>query len=291
MRQFSSIACVVSLLAGVGVASATQINVAILSSTGNSAWDTAIAAKIQPDAPLLNISVLNVSSATPTVAILDLYQAVMVIGGNALFLNPVTLGNNLKDYIDQGHGLVMTALSNTISSCQFSTSGQLCGTFDSSDYWAIEPGLLNNNSNATLGHIYLPSDPLLAGVTSFDGGSISDRINGGVHSGATRVADWSDGTPLLVTRNFGSGATEVAVNFYPPSSAQYAGLWVSTTDGGKILANAFNQAAGVSGSADSDLPEPATYLLTGTGFSVMFLILRRRRRTLQCESAQGTRQR
>jgi hypothetical protein len=282
MRQFSSIACVVSLLAGVGVASATQINVAILSATGNAAYDTAVVAKIQPDAPLLNISVWNVSTSTPTVAMLDAYQAVMVIGGNGMFLDAATLGTNLKQYIDQGHGVVMTALSNIYSNCSSTTTTQLCGAFQAADYWAIEPAVLNNNNRATLGHIYLPDDPLLAGVTTFDGGSISDRINGGVHAGATRVADWSDGTPLLVTRTFASGATEVAVNFFPPSSEQFTGLWVASTDGGKILANAFYEAA--------DLPEPATYFLAGTGLGLMYLMLRRRRTTLQCESAQRPRQ-
>ena len=49
---------------------------------------------------------------------------------------------------------------------------------------------------------------------------------------------------------------------------------MASTDGGKILANAFTLAAGGAGSADppppvGDVPEPVTYLLTATGFGAM----------------------
>lgn len=292
MRQFSSIACVVSLLAGAGVASATSVNVAILSAIGNTAFENDIKAKITSpaNAPFLNIDILDVSSSTPDMATLLVYQAVMVVGNNP-FQNSAMLGNFLQQYIDLGHGVVVTASSNVsnVAGGNCPNAFQLCGTFYSGNYWAIKPGQ-QQGGHATLDPNYLvPNDPLLAGVTSFDGGDFSTRILGAMGPGAIRVANWTDGTPFLATRTFASGAKEVAVNFYPPSSDGYPGLWLSSTDGGKILANAFVVAAGTAGSPD--VPEPATYLATATGFGLIALLLKRRRRTLQCDSAQRPRDR
>jgi hypothetical protein len=227
--------------------------------------------------------VLDVNTATPTLAMLDAYQAVMVIGSQG-FSNGALLGDNLAAYMGQGHGVVVTALSNTVGSC----SSQLCGAFQTNDDWAIEPGTLSMNSPATLGTVQVPGSALMAGVTTFNGGSLSYRINGTLNPVATRVANWSDGTPLLATRTIGA-ATEVAVNFFPVSADKAAGLWVTTTDGGLILANAFNLAAGTGG--ESDTPEPATYLFAASGLGLLALLLRRRQRTLQCDSAEPPRQR
>jgi PEP-CTERM motif len=289
MRSFSSIACAVSLLAGAGVASATSINVAILSAIGNTSFENDIISKIAPNAPFLNITVLNVHTSTPDLATLNGYQALMVIG-NDTFQDGAALGTNLQQYMDlYGRGLVVAAASNlNQTGCLY----QLCGTFQTGDYWAIEPGAVKLSA-ATLGHIYLPGNPLLTGVTTFDGGSYSERIIGNVNgsTGTSRVADWSDGLPLLVTRTFASGATEVGLNFYPVSGDKFAGLWISSTDGGKILANALTLAAGGAGSPDSDIPEPATYLFTGAGLGLMAVLLKRRQRTLQCESEQRPRHR
>jgi hypothetical protein len=140
---------------------------------------------------------------------------------------------------------------------------------------------------ATLGTPWVSNSPLLTGVTTFNGGSNSARIDGTVNAAATRVADWSDHTPLLATRTFASGATEVALNFYPPSSDQYGTLWVAGTDGGRMLANAFSLAAGVQ-AADETIPEPSTYLVTAAGLGLVGVMLRRRR-TLQSDSAQRPR--
>jgi hypothetical protein len=294
MRKLSLLAGVVILLAGAGAASATSTNVAILSALGNSSFDADVVAKITADAPLLNITVLNVNTGTPTMGILDQYQAVMVIGSQT-FLDAITLGNNLKQYIDQGHGVVVTADSNTYSNCSTATNSQLCGAFQSSNYWAIDPGTLTSGSHATLGTVVLPSDPVIAGVSAgalgFDGGSYSFRINGSVDPAATLVAQWSDGTPLIAKRQFGSGATEVALNFLPPSADAFAGLWVTSSQGALIMANAFNEVAGITGSGAADLPEPASYLVVGSGLGLVALLLRRRSRTLQCESVQRSRQR
>jgi len=92
------------------------------------------------------------------------------------------------------------------------------------------------------------------------------------------------------TRTFQSGATEVALNFMAVSGEAYPGLWLTSTQGGLILANAFTQAVG-GGIDTADVPEPATYWGTASGLGLLALLLRRRLRTLQCESEQRPRQR
>jgi hypothetical protein len=288
MRKSSSILCVLSLLASAGAASATSINVAIVSALATQSFNDDVVAKIQTNAPFLNITVIPVLSSTPSIAVLDLYQAVMVIGSQP-FADSAALGNVLKDYIDQGHGVVVTALSNTNSGCGSTSTYQLCGLFDSIDYWAILPGAINQNNAAALGSVWLPNDPVMAGVlpgaAGLNGGSISYRINGIVHPSANLVASWTDGTPLVVTRNFASGAKEVALNFMPVSEDGWTGLWKTNSQGGLLLANALSAAAD-----GAEVPEPSTYFVTGTGLALVGLLLRRRVRTIQCGSEHGSRQ-
>jgi len=293
MRCSSTILWAVSLLAGADVASAGTINVLLLSTIGSVSQENDIIAKIQADASFINITPLEVtgSSSTPTLATLETYQTVMVVGNNA-FGDAGGLGNVLQQYVAAGFGLVVTAASNTVGACG-TTSSQLCGSFNSSDYWAIEPGLLNSGHQATLGSIQVPGSPLLNGVTSFNGGSASLRVTGTVNSNATEVAAWNDGTPLIATRTFGS-ATEVALNFYPVSGDVTGNAgWLSSTSGAQILANAIEVAANYSDDC-SDVPEGQTYMMAGIGLLAISLLLKRSRRlreTLQFKSESWLRHR
>jgi len=272
MRRFSFLLCTLSLLALAGVASATSINVVLLSAMGSNSFDSDVISKIQANAPFLNISVIKVDTITPSVATLEGYQAVLLMSNGNAFADAFALGNNLAQYIDDGHGLVIANNSNTNTNCS-SVNNQLCGTFQTSNYWALEPGTVQSGTRLTLGTVYATGSPLMTGVTSFDGGSISNRIVGSVNSNATRIADWSDGTPLIATRTFSSGANEVALNFFPPSSDAWPGLWQSSTDGGRIMSNALLYAGNIS---SEDVPEP-NYLVAGAGLALVSLLLRRRR--------------
>ena len=273
MRRFSSLLRAVPLLALAGVASANTVNIALLSALGSNSLDNDVIAKIQANAPFLNISVIKVDLTTPSVATLEGYQTVLLVNNNP-FADGVALGNNLAQYISDGHGLVVAGNSNTYSACTPGSYYQLCGNFQTSDYWAIEPGSATSGGPLTLGTIYVPGSPLLTGVATFNGGSISSRVNGTVNASATRVADWSNGTPLVASRTFASGATEVALNFYLPSSDAWSGLWLSSTDGSKLMTNAVLTAGNIS--ASDPVPEP-NYLVAGAGLALVSLILRRRR--------------
>ena len=277
MRNLSSILCALSLLAVAGVASATSFNVALLSAMGNNNFDNDVIAKIMADAPFLNISVIKVDAITPSLATLEGYQTVLLMSDSNPFADGVALGNNLKQYIDDGHGVVISGNSNTSTNCGNAQLYQLCGSFQSSDYWAIEPGTTLTGSHLTFGNIYFPNSPLLAGVSSFDGGTFSSRISGSANGSATKIADWSDSKPLIATRTFASGANEVALNFFPISTTAWSGGWVASTDGGRLMANALLYAGNITAPGDTvDTPEP-DYLVAGAGLSLVAILLRRRR--------------
>jgi hypothetical protein len=89
----------------------------------------------------------------------------------------------------------------------------------------------------------LPSNPILTGVTSFDGGTSSYNNAVSTVSGATLVAHWTSGYPLVVTKPSGSGMV-VALNCYPVSSDMRSDFWVSSTSGARLMANALSYAAG-----------------------------------------------
>jgi len=87
-------------------------------------------------------------------------------------------------------------------------------------------------------------------VTVFDGGNNSYRVDTtNVVSGATRIADWDDGTPLVAVRTI-NGTRRADLGFYPPSSDSSLGAsaWASSTDGARLMGNALTWV--------SEMPDP-----------------------------------
>ncbi len=277
VRSLSTFLGVVTLLAGAGVASASPVNVAILSATGSSALDSDVIARITADASFLNITAINVAQGTATPdPDLSPYAAVMVIG-NLAFADGTGLGNELDAYLNSGHGVIIAAYANYQSGFSCQAAYELCGSFWSSDDYAIEPGNYSSlKTHPTLGTVHVPNSPLMTNVTSLDGGSSTVYINGAVSSNATDIADWSDGTPLIATKLVGSG-TVVGLNLFPPSNLAASNLWVSTTSGGQIMADAFAYASDYQDSSSS-VPEADGYMLSGIGLAALSLLLKKRAR-------------
>ena len=175
------------------------------------------------------VDVFNVANETPTLAELQAYAAVLVYSGTG-FSNAATLGDNLADYVDSGGGVVTAVFANA--------SIPIGGRFDTDNYWAIAPSGQQSGTPTYLGAIWAPGHPILAGVSTFSGGSNSWRpTTTSIQSGATRVADWTDGTPLVATKKYGT-ARRVDLGFYPPSSDARSDFWDSGTDGALLMANA-----------------------------------------------------
>src|SRR2546423_8661813 len=178
------------------------------------------------------VDVIDAHSTTPTVQQLRAYKSVLVWSDSA-FADASTFGNNLADYVDGGGGVVIAVFANLSS-----VLNQVGGRFASEDYFAIEPAGVASGTELTLGTIYEPTSPLLNGVTTFDGGTSSYHINTGtLNTNGVRVADWSNGQPLIARRTINK-VQRADLNFFPPSSDVSPDFWTSSTDGVKIMANA-----------------------------------------------------
>jgi len=152
--------------------------------------------------------------------------------------------------------------------------GELGGAF-ANDY-ALQPGRgYTNGQRRTLGAVLLPNDPLMAGVTAFDGGSSSYHSVTGLVPGAVAVANYDNGTPLVAKRTV-AGFQTVNLNFHPGSSDTRSDFWVSSTGGTALIANALENVGAVAA-----VPEPATWAMMLVGFGMIGATARyRRRRTV-----------
>ncbi len=193
-----------------------------------------VTAKLVATGQFNTVTGINVSQRTPALAELRAYAAVLVYSNNN-FADAATLGNVLADYIDQGGGVVMMQFAH-------SSGPAVGGRFASGGYRLFNTGGSYNSGNVTLGHVYQPTHPLLAGVSSFaTGSSGAYRSTSTLVAGTTRIVDYSDGTPLAVAKAISTPLglrPRLDLNFYPASSSVNSGYWDASTDGGRLMANA-----------------------------------------------------
>ncbi len=216
---------------------AQPINVALLSGAGDGAWDTEVQAKLTAfgGGDFSTIDIIRIDAGTPTLGTLQSYDAVLVYTDVGA-ADPTALGNVLADYVDAGGGVVMAV---------FTIGGiTIAGRFLTDGYFCIFDLSQSQDVQLTLGTIHEPTSPLLHNVASFDGGTSSYHSAAtDVEPGCTRVADWSDGHPLLATTTIG-GTLRADLNFYPPSDDSRADFWDATTDGDQLMRNALLYTAG-----------------------------------------------
>jgi hypothetical protein len=191
-------------------------------------WVDDVRDKLLATGQFASVSEVDVRFSTPTLADLENYDGVLVWNDYA-FADPVILGNNLADYVDAGHGVVVATFANANSFFP-----PLLGRWATGGYDAITPSNYSGSTPLTLGAIAQPGHPIMAGVTNFSGGIASWHSLGPVSPGSSLVASWSNGSPLVAERS----GVDVGLNFLPPSSDIYFNLWDSSTQGGLLMANA-----------------------------------------------------
>jgi len=171
---------------------------------------------------------LDARSTTPSLAQLLAYDAVLTYSDGGGYFDPVAMGDILADYVDAGHGVVTGTFTNA--------SITLSGRWVSGGYEVIIPAGQQQGTNEFLGIVYDPGHPVMGGVATFDGGSSSYRPSGtGWAVGATLIADWTDGTPLVVE---GADPLRIDLGFFPPSNVCRNDFWNDTSDGVLLMANA-----------------------------------------------------
>jgi hypothetical protein len=206
--------------------------VAVLGAPGSTSWNADVVSKINSVGYFTqvdNIIVGGDGATTPTLAQLQQYSAVLVYS-DAEFLDPTTLGNNLAAYVNGGGGLVV---------CTFAFEDYLLGSI-TNGYLPFTIGSQNSDTPLSL-VVDQPTHPILTGVHSFNGGTSSYYNTISLVGGASLVAHWNNGYPLVATKG-----QVIGLNFYPPSSDARSDFWTSATDGARLMANSLAWAANVS---------------------------------------------
>ena len=241
-RLLPLVALLVLLISPAPAQAATPVGarVALLSGSGDGAFDADVRQKLLRTGRFLEVDVIDIVRTTPTRNDLEQYDSVLVYTDCCRPADPVGLGDVLAEYADAGGGVVLST---------FSWSGieglAVGGRITSPGYRVLSLGSQTQDTPMTLVRD-VPGHPLLAGVRSFSGGTSSYHSSPvRVAPGATLVAHWSvDDQPLVVARPAPvGGGSIVGLNFYPASSDAREDLWAAETDGDVLLANALVEAA------------------------------------------------
>ncbi len=186
------------------------------------------------------VDLFDAQGGMPTLELLKGYDVVF-LWTNIFLPQPTAMGDLLADYIDGGGRLVLGMFSMGLSSSN--PNPRIQGRFDDGNYWVIQPSMFTSSTPATLGKVADPRHPIMRGVSTFDGGYYSFRpTSASLAPGSKLIASWSDNAPLVAVRTI-HGTTRVDLGFYPPSSDYESGLWLPSSDGAKIMANALSFAA------------------------------------------------
>ena len=204
---------------------------------GATDYNTDIRNKLRATGLFRGVDIISVTAADLPVTPeqLNPYDAVLVYSAQA-FNDPASLGNALADFEDAGGGVVLGLYSGDTS--KYPLAGRLRDELYPP--WA-ESG--DNFGNFLSLVEAIPQHPIVEGVKSFDGGQDSYyQQNPTLTPGSTVVAKWSNGQPLVATRQVGGGRM-VGLNFFPVSGDVRNYAWNSSTDGGRLMANALAWAA------------------------------------------------
>lgn len=202
--------------------------VLIVGAPGNPDWNLDVEEKIE-ETGTLSADIFLSSGGTPTLAQLMAYDAVYLFT-DANAQDPVALGNVLEQYIDSGKPVV---------DATFTPNVEITGGFTQYELYSMSGQ--SNGANLGIGTILEPGDPILTDVSTFDGGTASFHNTGGtIAAGATVIAEYTDGSPLIIrAENVGPANTRrVFLNFYPPSIDARDDFWDTTSDGAQIMRNA-----------------------------------------------------
>jgi hypothetical protein len=163
------------------------------------------------------VDTFDAQSATPTLAQLLAYDVVVPFS-NSYFASAEAMGNVLADYQDGG-GIVVAFAFDWLSSYG------IAGRWLSGGYTPFNSTTTSVFTNVSLGTIHRAGHPLMAGVSTL---GVYHHLSLTLAPGASVVASWNDGQPLLAYKG-----RAVGINAYVGS---YNGIW--SGDFASIIANA-----------------------------------------------------
>ncbi len=170
--------------------------------------------------PTGTVDFFNGAAGTPTVAQMQGYNVVVAFS-NCGWSDQTTMGNNLVSYVQAG-GIVVAFNFDWYGGAQ-----SLGGTWLSGGYSPFDnPGTVNF-SVGTLG-TYNAASPLMQGVTAL---SSYYRETLTVAAGATQVAAWNDGTPLIAVKGNVVGLSAYVGDYSDNFSGDFARVILNAAGG------------------------------------------------------------
>jgi hypothetical protein len=191
---------------------------------------------------VISKSVQGTTTPVPTLQYISQFDALITWTNND-YTDAIAMGNTLADYVDAGGGVVlpMFVISTT------ATDRQLGGRWDDS-YQIVPAGGGNTNTSAGvgIGTPDNPNHPILAGVTSFLGGTSDFRpTSTALISHGQRIAPWVDGKTLVAVST--TRPNRVDLGMVPYSTGSSSAGWDQATDGARLMANALLYTMGPTG--------------------------------------------
>ena len=201
--------------------------VAIVASEATAAYTTLLQTDLVGTGAFTKVDIVDARTVTPTAAQLQVYGAVLVFS-DAPFFSAATLGDNLATYHDNGGHVVLTTGANV-------TGGfALAGRFVSGGY-NLQAFTAPVFSTSSLGTINEPASQLMVGVTTLTATN-AIRGTGAAANGGIVVAQWGDGSPLIIRGVAPGGRRRVDLNLFAPPAPAFGPGW--TGNGTEIFRNA-----------------------------------------------------
>ena len=211
------------------VQSTAILNIAVLGAIGDQfGYLDDVAQYLVNSGRFVSVTTMNGHYFTPTLSELQMFDGVLVFGW-ANWDDPTAIGNLLADFVDNGGRLMVAGAAN-------SSDGpwQIAGRFNTQNYWLIKPASEEypNPGPYSMGTIYYPEHPIMSNVNSVIAG---DKLKSGaiVNPGTTRLADFTDGTPLAVIKEQdGNRRVDISFVVFTNRVSQYG---IDTTSDGELL--------------------------------------------------------
>ncbi|EGG16005.1 2-Aminomuconate deaminase [Cavenderia fasciculata] len=183
-----------------------------------------------------NVEILNINGYKRLPENIFQYDAILFFSYCGFFQKHV--GDELYDFVQSGGGVVL----GTYSNC--GGGNRLEGKWLENNYDPITGGSTSRMYKLKLGKRECENHPVLMGVDNFCGGGQSSHSDGTLSTGATLIASWENGRPLIAETPTNGAGKIVSLNFYPPSDRIESESWTHTSDGAKLLANSLRYVRG-----------------------------------------------
>ena len=174
-----------------------------------------------------SVTTMNGCYFTPTLSELQMFDGVLVFGWY-LWDNPTAIGNLLADFVDS-EGRLMVAIAANATGGDW----QIKGRFNTQNYWLISPNGGDFTGPYSMGTVYHPEHPIMSGVSSVVSG-VKLSNSAVVPPGTIRLADFTDGTPLIVIKEQ-NGNRRVDISFPVITKRVNPQYGIDTTSDAELL--------------------------------------------------------